>query len=50
MFHNYGPKIIIDVAGRAFTDFDDIFADPSGIEIDAHNYQVCFITIRHIIY
>ena len=40
MFHNYGPKIIIDVAGRAFTDFDDIFADQSGIEIDAHNYQV----------
>ncbi len=46
VFLNYGPKIIIDVAGRAFTDFNDIFTDPSGVEIDAHNYQVDLVLIR----
>ena len=39
----FGPEeamAVIDIAGHGYGEFEGVIADPNGVEIDAHNYQV----------
>ena len=42
--HLIDVKVVIDIAGRGYGDFNGILDGAPNVDLDAHNYQVSFVT------
>ena len=40
MFSPEEAVAVVDIAGHGYNEFEGVFADTNGVEVDAHNYQV----------
>ena len=42
--HLRDAKVVIDIAGRGYGEFNGVLDGAPNVDLDAHNYQVSFFT------